>query len=197
MQVIDDLVPQSLQDNIEQILLSHDFPWYLNKQNIDNNYDKGSFLYDEKTVDPPQFTHRFYDGNAGRSPNLSIVAPIITLLEEYQNEELSNRLLRIKANLLTKHSYESDCYNIPHIDSVSPPGVSLLYYVNDTDGDTFVFNETHETKGEDKLTLNKRVSPKKGRCLYFDSNYYHASSCPRENETRVIINFLFKKQGIS
>jgi hypothetical protein len=65
---------------------------------------------------------------------------------------------------------------------------SMIYYVIDSDGDTFVFNETYETK---KLSVRKRVAPKKRKAIIFDSDTWHASSNPRQNANRIVLNFVF------
>jgi hypothetical protein len=193
MKILDDLVPVTLIDNIEKTLLSHTFPWYLN-ENVVDKYPFYSYIDDEKTNHPNQFTHQFFNKSSIQSQYYHLVTPIICLLEKQEEVDFTNRIIRIKANLLTRQNYEDDHYNSPHVDSKEIPGESLLYYVNDSDGDTFIFNENKQT---DKLTINSRISPQRGRCLFFNSDYFHASSCPRKNETRVVINFLFRKQGIS
>jgi hypothetical protein len=57
----------------------------------------------------------------------------------------------------------------------------VIYYVNDSDGDTFVF--------DDDGKIIKRVSPKKGRFFMFDGRLKHAGSHPYDNTMRVVINF--------
>jgi hypothetical protein len=67
-----------------------------------------------------------------------------------------------------------------------------LYYVNNTDGDTYIFDKTkkelnHISK-DTKLGILKQVSPKKGRVVLFDGRRYHSSSGPTK-DIRCIINF--------
>ena len=71
-------------------------------------------------------------------------------------------------------------YDSPHIDMEMGHTV-CLYYVNNTDGDTFFFNGKN---------IIKRVSPKKGRCVLFDGKIFHASSKPTK-EKRIVINYNF------
>jgi hypothetical protein len=69
-----------------------------------------------------------------------------------------------------------------HVDRYDPH-FSLLYYVNDSDGDTVFFED-------DKTTIIKKVSPKKGRMVLFDGSIPHAASTPTKN-SRCIINYNF------
>jgi hypothetical protein len=69
-----------------------------------------------------------------------------------------------------------------------------LYYVNDSDGDTFLFNRTKKDgpiPKDSELEILKRVSPKKGRVVLFDGSRYHSSSGPSK-DVRCIINFNVK-----
>jgi hypothetical protein len=71
----------------------------------------------------------------------------------------------------------------------------MIYYVNDSDGDTFLFNEFWDpVSGQPptQLTLNQRVTPKRNRAVIFESDRFHASSNPRFNKNRFIINFVMK-----
>jgi len=91
-------------------------------------------------------------------------------------------------------------YDNIHVDSKIPHKV-FLYYVNDSDGDTYLFDKTikdmspeekvaEAAKGiKSRLEFNvvKKVSPKKGRMLIFDGDIYHCGSGPTKNN-RCIIN---------
>ncbi len=85
-------------------------------------------------------------------------------------------------------------YDNPHIDILYPHLV-CLYYVNDSDGDTFIFDKTkddyNELPKDVQLNVIKQVSPKKGRVVLFDGKRYHSSSGPTKN-VRCIINFNVK-----
>jgi hypothetical protein len=65
----------------------------------------------------------------------------------------------------------------------------FLYYVNDSDGDTVFFKD-------DEKTEIKRVTPKKGRGVFFDGSIKHCSTRPSKSH-RCIFNydFLGKKIG--
>jgi hypothetical protein len=70
-----------------------------------------------------------------------------------------------------------------HIDIEDIDHLVCLYYVNDSDGDTILYEE-------DKKTEMKRISPKKGRILFFNGSIPHCSSEPSKKE-RAVINFDF------
>ena len=99
---------------------------------------------------------------------------------------------RLKFNLLTNnYLMTKDKYNTPHIDNKYVNSYSMIYYVNDSDGDTIIFNETcnDETMTRpDKLTIKQRIEPKKNRAVLFRGNYFHTSSNPMNNETRIVLN---------
>ena len=59
----------------------------------------------------------------------------------------------------------------------------LLYYVNDSDGDTVLYES-------DKKTEIIRVTPKKGRCIFFSNLIPHKAGVPKKMP-RVVINYNF------
>ena len=42
------------------------------------------------------------------------------------------------------------------------------------------------------MELVGRVQPKENRFVMFDSNQFHSSSVPTQNQYRVVVNFIFK-----
>ena len=66
----------------------------------------------------------------------------------------------------------------PHTDRPEEH-LGLIYYVNDSDGDTIFFAGDRELQ---------RVSPKKGRIVIFDGNTLHAGGFPTDNP-RCIVNY--------
>jgi hypothetical protein len=98
---------------------------------------------------------------------------------------------RIKFNLVPQNArYPDDKYHTPHVDTDKPHKV-FLYYINDSDGDTFMFNEVYAGSHTDSFTVNKRISPKAGKAIMFDGLTYHASSSPKQSPYRCILNIDF------
>lgn len=162
---------------------SEDIAWYytpFTSYVTDDKDSKKNIVIDDKTIDVPQFNHVLYSDSKIKSQYFSFAVPII---ESFGYSRTN--LFRAKANLLYKNeTFPDDHYNLTHVDS--PDGfVSVLYYVNDSDGDTFFFDDT--------MNIIKRVTPKAGAVVIFDSNILHASSPPRKTETRVVINFVLRK----
>jgi hypothetical protein len=68
---------------------------------------------------------------------------------------------------------------------------SLIYYVNDSDGDTVVFNEQFGDEF-DTVTIAHRQTPRQGCALLIKSGTYHASTSPMLTKSRVVINIVFE-----
>ena len=85
-------------------------------------------------------------------------------------------LLRMKVNLLFPKQGKK--YNGFHTDYKDLKKFkSLIYYINDSDGDTLIYNK--------KLT---KVKPKSGKVVLFDGNLLHASSNPIKSKMRLVCN---------
>jgi hypothetical protein len=98
--------------------------------------------------------------------------------------KLSNKFInRIKINTTFPFPKNNkDMYGPIHIDTTIKKSISIIYYVNNSDGDTLFFNE--------ELNIIKRVSPRQGRAIVFDSNTKHTACCPINSKYRQVINFV-------
>jgi len=144
---------------------------------------------DSNIVDSWQFVHPLLINGEIESPLFFLVKYFL----EHFIELISSRpleyfsLLRIKANLMPRQivSGKDIFYNPPHNDILPEyaknqhPAV-LLYYVNDSDGDTFFF--------DDDYNIIERITPKCGRMVLFDNSVKHASSPPQISKSRMVIN---------
>ena len=83
---------------------------------------------------------------------------------------------RVKANLLQPHPDAAEQHPW-HIDSTEN-NTSMIYYINDSDGDTFI-----------NKTETQRVTPKANSAVIFPSNWWHASSNPTKGK-RIVINYV-------
>ena len=73
----------------------------------------------------------------------------------------------------------------PHTD-LNIRHFALIYYVNDSDGSTVLFDENKN--------IIKEVEPKKGRILLFNGAILHGGGIPR-NSNRCIVNFDINFEG--
>ena len=109
-----------------------------------------------------------------------------------------NALLSIRVDLLTRTMVAAE-YQSPHVDFAEPHH-TCLYHVNESDGDTFVFDQTFPTLSEEdairladenRLTIAKRVQVKRGRMFGFRGAFFHASAHPVNHASRIVIVFNF------
>lgn len=199
IQIIEDLIPKKLQDEIENWIASDEVNWRYLPTPAPN-----IFLNDLNIFHTWQLTHAFYlNGILNDSPKFrSFIIPMLLNIKLKTGVDYRKRIIKIKANTLFKSiECTSNNYNIPHVDTQNLKYKSLLYYINDSDGDTFIFNETATEIDEEKcttskLTLTSRITPKKGTAIIFDSNRYHASSSPKNTDRRFVINFVFSEKDL-
>jgi len=163
------------------------FHWFFsNDSTIDN-------LPEDKNIVPTKQLIRsllFYPENwvdeSMREYTFKIITEIVTHLK-YKQASVS----RIKLNCLMNDSnITQDKYNIPHVDTTntSTDTKTAILYLNDSDGDTFLFNERYDGAEPDSFTVHTRVTPKANKLLVFDNNVYHASQNPIKNKQRFVMN---------
>lgn len=199
MQIYDNLIPLEYQEEIKNLLLTPNFPWYFQESNVDDKYQRmlivkgnyNSYKFNDKN---PQFTHLFFLNDEIRTDQIhfNIIKPLIELIGnkfDIKNSNI-NKLRKIKANLLlpSRLTCENE-YNIPHTDMPKESNTAL-YYVNDCDGDTILFKENLHTY-KDVFNKDISISPKMGRVAFFDSSKYHTSSCPINSKYRIVLNIVY------
>ena len=76
----------------------------------------------------------------------------------------------------------------PHIDITNFDHLVCLYYVFDSDGDTVVFKEKFNLYKNQKLSISKRIKPKKEKVINFNGFHWHTSCNPLQNNFRIVMN---------
>ena len=215
--VLDNAIPEALADQVEQTLTSRNFPWYL-MNDVDKDQLKNMENYrvhlDGNAVPTVQLGHGVFDSQLNnpfiedkevRTIDMAEIVlntavefacghatPLKDRTHEYEPLFVVEKL-RIKYNMLFPNYITEGKNNVPHVDNNFTNSYSAIYFVNDSDGDTVIFNEkyTKDTKArpECALTVKRRVTPKKNRFVLFDGQYYHASTNPRDSEKRIVINY--------
>jgi hypothetical protein len=191
--IIDNLLNENESNLIQSKLYNSSFPWFIagdrdDKGNmITASYEKLKFYEkDVNVVDLGQFYHSFFyiQNNKLVSNSKHVQIPLTILSNLIKIINIKNiSILRAKSNLiLESRKYNKNSYGIPHTDTrdINDEHYVLIYYVNNSDGDTVLF---------DNNKIFKKISPKKGRGLIFKGNLLHANGHPVESSTRCVINF--------
>lgn len=191
--IIDDVIDTELQEFIRQLCIGPTFGWIFNGTSAYFRDDKTPndlpLNFFENTVDTPLFTHTLWYDHGKNSMFCDHFFPIIDSIPFF-----IDKLLRVKINLTLDHrNTTADTYSIPHVDMKDIENyITALYYINDSDGDTVIFNERPGHTGP--LTVKQRVTPKQGRMVIFDGTLYHSGNNPSTNIPRLNVNINFIKK---
>lgn len=195
--LIDDLLDKEESSLIEKQMYDSFFPWFFTCQKADDgkmytvsSVKANEWKNDKNVIDNGQFVHLFLSlVENSQEINSSYMDIPYKILSEFSKKTKTNidfsDILRIKANLITQYrEYTKNSYGIPHTD-YSYEHYVLIYYVNDSDGDTVLFDKNKK--------IMAKITPKKGRCLFFNGNILHAGGHPVDNFSRCVININLKK----
>lgn len=192
---VDNLIPLGYQNALEELTSHEMFEWGYTKEIVwqEPHWKDLKQINDglSHLVHVPKY----------ESKHWSFIRPILYHIEEKFGVPVKS-ILRVRIGLLLK-AYPDDLpWNNEHVDSAGPH-YTAIYYVNDTDGPTYIFDQKitdvpHKNKTEDQVlkfvnstefTVAHAMEPKKGSCVMFDGQRFHASSKPRQHSTRVVIAF--------
>ena len=190
IKIFDNFISDSYQKEIEDNLNQNTFPWYLN-DSILVGYDYDTLeekFKDENVSDTPGLTHTVYVDKQIKSPIYEKIKPMLYILEQQTNLKLTD-IIRIRIRRTLQYpNHTLGKYCPPHCDL----NTNEIYYVDDTDGDTVIFDKTYNGKvymNEANVKILKRINPKRGRLLMFDGKYYHSGNAPTSYVKRTVINF--------
>ena len=185
--IIDNLLTKNEEDYIENILLGVNFPYYFCEYEFTVNNDAHQkFSHLKNVKDQRQLLHQFYkindENNTIKMSNYcKIVDDLVNnILIKLNLQDIIIR--RAKANLQQQFTdNKSEYHNTPHYD-LSIKHYVCIYYVNDSDGDTLLFDN------EKDCNITNRITPKKGRFLFFKGETLHTGQHPIKSPARVVIN---------
>jgi len=185
----DDFLPADVADEVERVFLSTKYAWnyYANVNYSSPPPDglPGIFQNDGRFGDSFGFASLIFPSPQPNAPGFD---PARRVLEIFLSRHgvMPQQLLRIKANLLTRHDQPKPF--TPHVD-MPRKHWAMIYYVNDSDGDTVLLDKTYpEWANSSEL---KRIAPKKGRAVLFDGSHYHCGTAPTFHDVRVVLNYNF------
>jgi predicted nucleic-acid-binding Zn-ribbon protein len=188
MKIIESFVKPRIQDNIESILTSSDFPYFFNKESCvpcgykeneaEDSRLTGDVFLDSNTIEAPQFIHTFVSDGVVNSGVYKDIAPILNKVLDIVDGDYYVAKCKVNMNLIDTR-FEGK-YHTPHIDNGFDDQITAIYYVNDSDGDTLFFDDSGK--------VTQRVTPKKGTLVMWKGKVFHAKSSPIKTTSRVVIN---------
>jgi hypothetical protein len=182
--VIDNVINKTYQTELENSLLKEMGPaWFL----LDDVAYPGAAVHHQQ----PGLVHPLFEENQGiLSPLYHLAIPMVfeavsRIQFDLHSIARGRAFLQFPTPVVhTNHAHVD--FNDPHL--------VCLYYVNDSDGETVLYDQTTNDianlPGMDTslLSVKTKVSPAKGRVVLFNGNRYHSSSTPSKNK-RCVINF--------
>lgn len=190
--VCDDVIDPAAADAFERMMLSDQFPWqyYANvnyRVRPSEAPGRETLIQDATRFQESHgFSSVIYPGNE----DTHWFATPRRILDSFseKNGFRIERLLRVKANLLVCSPEPNPKPFTPHVD-MPKPHWAMVYYVNDSDGDTVIFDKMYPDPAN--AAVLHSVSPKKNRAVMFDGRHYHSGTVPARHDVRIVINFDF------
>ena len=128
----------------------------------------------------PSFATAFYPN---KTPFSDLLLNVLYSFSYSRNLYITEILY---AKAITQLASPTPGSNSPHTD-MDDPHLVLLYYINDVEGDTILF----DNNGQEI----QRVTPQKGKAIFFDGSIKHCSSRPSKF-SRSILNFNFRAESL-
>lgn len=160
--------------------------WYYGENISLGNSDHG--ITDTMAQDTWGFNRDIFNSEIeyGDSEALGFMVPVMKRIIELNGPETKFKRIRFGMKCF-KHGFKEGNYNLPHID-YHYPHKTLILYMNETDGDTYVFNEHYAGQDLHSFTIQERINPVENRAVILDGFHYHTASNPLYHDTRVVIN---------
>lgn len=194
--ILDDLFDKDLQDQIEDCMFDCDWSFFndsaLGSNPSDSKY-RQFFNPLEYDIAPIFIANLLSPLNSKSFEKIRLIIHAACNKINFNIEKIQRCYSAIGAFIpdKTKKNTIHVNQNVPHL--------VLLYYVNDSDGDTILYDKTIDDIPSSVLypdeycdmNITHRVTPKKGRVLIFDGRYYHAPSSPTKSMRCIITLDLF------
>jgi hypothetical protein len=194
--IIKNILKDNDYHNLYHLLTGVDFPWYYQPDIAFRDFDEHT--RDLNVVSSYGFTHVAWDSDQGKvSDIIYLIAPITESFEAKTGTSVNN-FLRIKVNLQTPLiDYTYNNYNGAHIDRFEPHK-TIIYYVNDSDGETVIFDNVYNPNDQStwypdvNLKIKEKITPIANSLYYLENGLtYHSGSNPIKSQRRITININF------
>ena len=139
----------------------------------------------DQFIDYPLFVNSDMDEN--NSASVFLIAKDVVQKFAEKNGIKIKQITRSRSNV--SHPAIDRRHTPPHVDNRDDHYV-FIYYVNDSDGNTNIYNEKYDgtVRTQDDLTLFKSITPKAGLGVLFSGKVFHTWQPPLNTKARCIIN---------
>lgn len=201
--IIKNLIPTSFQHAIvDRMQGSNYFPWYLLHKIGHKDYftaNQKDIYLDTNITDDAGFFHIIQDDTEIRSAHYDFFRMILEFYSEKTGKTI-DQIFRIRARYTNPSPGHNETkYAAPHIDYPNNKDyTTLIYYVNDADGDTVLFDKMYNPATDvynpvltEKISEVYRHTPKQGEAVVFNGHRYHSGNFPINCGSRIVLNFDF------
>lgn len=181
IEVYDDFVSPTYLKSLQEATDPNSTPWYFQGSQSLSRYD------DSKIEDfgfsigllPPWKPNEWE-----QIPLADLIRPLVYQISDVAK---TTQVLRCRLDMTVLH--RPPYVHPPHID-VEQKHIAAIVYVNDSDGDTVIYDHKQEwaMSYPTDLPIKKTIAPKAGRMLLFDGSYVHTGYSPSEHQNRILIN---------
>jgi len=166
--VFDDIIPPVYQNWLIDCIKNPDLKWMIKDNAI-------SDLFEDDPRNGYCNFHYLYEVEQGElSPLCNAFMPLAL---QFRDKLKAESLLRMRVNHVP--AWCSSIIQLPHVDSYVKNSWNVVYYIDNSNGDTIIYNERTqdpqqyvELAKQDKFTEMTRVSPKKGRAVAFKGDLF-------------------------
>jgi hypothetical protein len=187
--IIDNFLSDNAFKNLTELVLKDKLPWFFGEQTSINPNDNFMTI-DPLAVETWGFYHSIYERQENKA---SFAYPYFEELFSRIEEVFGitrQQLIRARLSMkFQKEGFTVDNYNLPHVDYLYPHR-SIVFYLNDSDGDTRLFDQWFNPNLGDPtfFSVQNKITPKANRLFYFNGLQYHTASNPIKHHKRVIVN---------
>jgi hypothetical protein len=183
LKILDNVLSDSLLTSIQERIEGPDMPWYF----IENSAQPTNTELIKQTPLNYSFSHLVCKPNftSETSYHIEVVSPLndmtysmSLILKDLFKLEKPHSVFRLRWGMTT--TIDKPHRHTPHIDMDLIPHKVILFYLNESDGDTYFYDKEHK--------IIDSVTPKENRAVFFDGSLLHSSSKPVEFTKRIVLN---------
>ena len=183
--IMDDYLPEGYFEELHNMVTADMFPWHYMGNVTTGKFIEslGSFGFDFTMINESQLT---------QCPETFFTLGCLHSIKKLVG---SNDIIKARYDM-TLYNSENFKHQL-HIDrDFFDPYVSAILYMNESDGETVIYNEEcsecSEVQDNKEYTVRKVIEPKPNRLVLFPGMKVHTGHSPSKHKNRILLNMVFK-----